>query len=334
MVDLTTTYLGLTLTSPIVASASPLWEHVENIEKAAEAGAGAVVLFSLFEEQITRERDALLHHLTHGTETFAEALSYFPEPTSYHAAPDAYLKLIQTAKQRVNIPIIASLNGTTNGGWVSFAKFMQEAGADALELNLYNIPTDPMQSPAEIEANYAAVVREVCANVSIPVAVKISPFFTNVAYTAREFVEAGARGLVLFNRFYQPDLDIENLEVTPNLVLSKPVEQRLPLTWIGLLYGRINADLAATSGIHDGYDVIKAMMAGANVAMMTSALLKYGIGVMRQALTEMHEWLTERDYHSVTQMRGALSQLHTPDKSAFERVQYMRMLNTYEVGQG
>lgn len=330
--DTTTTYLGLSLTSPIVASASPLWEHVENIEKAAEAGAGAVVLFSLFEEQITRERDALLYHMNYGTESFAEALSYFPEPTAYHAAPDAYLKLIQAAKQRVDIPIIASLNGTTNGGWVSFAKFMQEAGADALELNLYNIPTDPNQSPAEIEANYVAVVREVCASVTIPVSVKISPFFTNVAYTARQFKEAGAKGLVLFNRFYQPDLDIENLEVIPNLVLSKPIDQRLPLTWIGLLYGRVELDLAATSGIHDGYDAIKAIMAGAAVAMMTSALLKQGIGVMHTALSQMTQWLNERDYHSVNQMRGSLSQLHTADKSAFERTQYMRVLNTYEVG--
>ena len=329
--DITTNYLGLTLKSPLVASSSPLWENVDNIARAEENGAGAVVLFSLFEEQIRRERDALMYHLSHGTESFAEALTYFPEPTQYHAAPDAYLDLIRKAKERVSIPIIASLNGTSNDGWTSFAQYMAEAGADALELNLYSLPTDPTQSPLDVEANYVNVVRAVCDAVKIPVSVKISPFFSNLAYTARQFAEAGAKGLVLFNRFYQPDLDIEALEVIPNLVLSTPNEQRLPITWIGILYGRVALDFAATSGIHSGRDALKALMAGANVAMMTSALLKGGIGVMRTALDELTAWLIDHEYDSVAQLRGSLSQANTPDPSAFERAQYMRALNTYEV---
>lgn len=330
MTNLTTTYLGMTLRSPLVASASPLSENVDNIRRMEDAGAGAVVLFSLFEEQIRREREALLHHLTFGTESFHEAPTFFPEPDLYHAGPDQYLDLIRKAKQAVHIPVIASLNGTSIGGWTTFARKMEQAGADALELNVYYIPTDMMLTGEQVEQTYIDILSAVKNSVNIPVAIKLSPYFSNMAYMARRLDEAGANALVLFNRFYQPDVDLELLEVKPNVLLSTPQASRLPMTWIGILYKRINADLAATSGVHSGDDAVKMFLVGANVAMMTSALLKYGIDHIRVVEQRVRQWMDEHEYESVNQMRGYLSQVHAEDPSAFERAQYMRALTTYQ----
>jgi dihydroorotate dehydrogenase (fumarate) len=328
-VDISTTYLGLHLRSPLVASASPLSESVDNIRKMEDAGAGAVVLFSLFEEQIRREREALYHYLTYGTETFAEALTYFPEPETYHAGPDQYLELIRKAKQAVNIPIIASINGASIGGWTKFARHMQDAGADALELNIYFLPTDLTMTGQQVEATYLEIVGAVKRAVTIPVAVKLSPYFSNIANMAKQLDDAGANALVLFNRFYQPDIDLETLDVRPNVILSTPQAMRLPLTWIGILYKRLRADLAATSGIHSGEDAIKMLLAGATVTMMTSALLKNGIDHLRTVEQGMLAWMETHEYESVNQLRGSVSQAHAEDPAAFERAQYMRALTTY-----
>jgi dihydroorotate dehydrogenase (fumarate) len=326
---LNTSYLGLSLRSPLVASASPLWENVDNIRRAEEAGAGAVVLFSLYEEQIRREREAVDHYVSYGAESFAEAISYVPQPMQYHVGPDAYLDLIRRAKAAVSIPIIASLNGATVGGWTRYARRMQEAGADALELNVYYIPTDPALSGAQVEDTYGEILTAVKAAVSIPVAIKLSPYFSNMAAMARRLDELGTDGLVLFNRFYQPDIDLETLEVRPNVLLSTPQDLRLPLTWIGILYGRLRADMAASSGAHTGSDALKLLLCGATVVMMTSALLRHGPGHLRTVLDEMTGWMREREYESVDQLRGSVSQMHAEDPSAFERAQYMRALTTY-----
>lgn len=327
--NITTSYLCMTLCSPLVVSASPLSESVNNIRHMEDAGAGAVVLFSLFEEQIRREREMLYQHLTYGADSFAEALTHFPEPETYHAGPDQYLELIRKAKQAVQIPVIASLNGTTTGGWIKFARKMQEAGANALELNIYYIPTDIHLTGAQVEQTILDILKVVKETVTIPVAVKLSPYFSNMANMARQLDDAGANALVLFNRFYQPDIDLETLDVRPNVILSTPEAMRLPLTWIGILYKQIDADLAATSGIHSGEDAVKMILAGANVAMMTSALLKNGIDHLRVVIKEMRAWMEQREYESVAQMRGSVSQLHAEDPTAFERTQYMRALTTY-----
>jgi dihydroorotate dehydrogenase (fumarate) len=327
--NLSTTYLGLPLRSPLIASASPLSEKVAGIKRLEDAGAGAVVLYSLFEEQLRLEQTALDFHLTRGTESYAEALSYFPAARDYHADPVGYLKLIQEAKASVDIPIIASLNGTTPGQWVKFAAQMVEAGADALELNLYTIPTDPDLPGSVVEARDIEIVRAVCAAVHVPVAVKLSPFFSNMANMAKQFDGAGARALVLFNRFYQPDIDLETLEVRPNVLLSTPQSLRLPLRWIAILFGRVRAELAATGGIHHGTDAVKMLLAGAQVTMMASALLKNGIDYLRVVERELVEWMEQNEYESVTQMRGALSQINCPDPTAFERAQYMKALTYY-----
>ncbi|MFN8528389.1 MAG: dihydroorotate dehydrogenase-like protein [Anaerolineae bacterium] len=330
MVDIRTTYLGKTLSSPLVCSASPLWESLDNIKRAEDAGAGALVLFSLWEEQIRREREVLHYYLTHSADSHPEATTYFPEPVQYHAAPDKYLELIQKAKESVKMPIVASLNGGTLGGWTSFAYKMQQAGADAIELNIYSIPTDLDRSGEAIETDALDIVRAVKSVVTIPVAVKLSPFYSNMAHFARKMDEAGADALVLFNRFYQPDIDLDTLDVVPNVILSTPQALRLPLTWIGILYGRIKADLAATSGVHTHEDAIKLLLAGANVTMMTAALFKHGIGHLREVETGLRKWLEEKEYASVSQMRGSVSQVNAADPSAFERAQYMRALNTYQ----
>ncbi len=327
--DLSTTYLGLKLRSPLVASASPLSESIDNIKRMEDAGASAVVLYSLFEEQIRREREALYYYLTHGTESYAEALTYFPEPVTYHAKPDEYLEHIRKAKAAVDIPVIASLNGSSIGGWTQYATKMQEAGADALELNIYYIPTNVEMTAVEVEQTYINILSAVKSVVNIPVAVKLSPFFSNMANMAKQLDQAGADALVLFNRFYQPDIDLEELEVRPNVILSSPQALRLPLRWIALLYGRISANLAATSGIHSAEDVIKVMMVGANVAMMTSALLKNGIDHLQTVENGVAEWMERREYVSIEQMRGSMSQINSEDPSAFERAQYMRSLTTY-----
>lgn len=327
--DLTTTYLGYKLRSPLVASASPLSETVEGIKRLEEAGAGAVVLFSLFEEQLRLEQLSLHHHLTFATDSHAEALSYFPQPQEYKATSETYLKLISKAKTSVSIPIIASLNGTTLGNWVKFARQIEDAGADALELNLYSIQTNPDIPGSEIEKNDVEIVSAVRSSISIPVAVKLSPFYSNMANMVKQFDEAGASALVLFNRFYQPDIDLEKLEVYPHLLLSTPQAQRLPMRWIAILYGHLHADLAATGGIHTGQDAVKMLLAGATVTMMASALLKNGSKYLHTVETELREWMTQNEYESVTQMRGALSQRHAEDPAAYERAQYMKALTYY-----
>ncbi|MBO9308215.1 MAG: dihydroorotate dehydrogenase-like protein [Chloroflexi bacterium] len=328
--NLESLYMGLKLRSPLVASASPLSDNLDNIKRMEDAGAGAVVLYSLFEEQIRREREALYYYLLHGTESYAEALTYFPEPVTYHASPDQYLELIRKARESVSMPIIASLNGATLGGWTRFARNMAQAGAHALELNVYFIPTDPYLSSAEVEQTYLDILAAVKSVVDVPVAMKLSPYFTNMAYMARRLDETGADALVLFNRFYQPDINTETLEVTPNIVLSTSADLRLPLTWIGILYGRVRASLALTSGVHTGEDAVKAILAGASAVCMTSALLRHGIEHIRTVEDGLRAWMTQHEYESVQQMRGAVSQIHAEDPSAFERVQYMRAISEYK----
>jgi dihydroorotate dehydrogenase (fumarate) len=327
--DLSTTYLGLTLRTPLVPSASPLSEEIDNIRKLEDAGAAAVVLHSLFEEQLRLERLELHRHLTQGIESFAEALTYFPEIEEYHLGPEGYLEHIRKAKAAVDIPIIASLNGSSVGGWTAYARQIEQAGADALELNIYSIPTDMNQSGAEVEQTYLDILRAVLSVVTIPVAVKLGPFFSNFASMARRLDEGGARGLVLFNRFYQPDIDLEDLEVRPNLLLSTPQALRLPMRWIALLYGRLRLDLAATSGIHQAQDVLKMLLVGASVTQLCSVLLRKGIDHIRQIEHDLVRWLEEHEYESVRQLQGSMSQKNCADPSAFERAQYMKTLHSY-----
>jgi len=328
--DITTKYLGMELRSPLVVSASPLTEDVVNFKKMEDAGAGAIVMHSLFEEQIILEEKALHFSATAGDDLYAESTSFFPNVDEYRLGPDEYLDLIKKAKDVVKIPVIASLNGSSVGGWTKFATKMEAAGADAIELNDYFIPTDPNKSGAEIEEMYLQNLKAVKAAVKIPVALKLSPFFSNMAYMAKKFDEAGADALVLFNRFYQPDIDLENLEIKPHIDLSSPFDGRLPLTWIGLLKGRIKADLAATRGVHTGKDAIKMLLAGANVVMTTSALLKNGIDHLKTMEEQMVKWLEEKEYESVKQMIGSMSQEKVADQSAFERAQYMKALVGYQ----
>ncbi|MGA2261525.1 MAG: dihydroorotate dehydrogenase-like protein [Acidobacteriota bacterium] len=328
--DLSTRYLGMNLRTPLVPSASPLSDSLDNIKRMEDAGASAVVLYSLFEEQLTREREALDYHLARGTESFAESLTYFPAPEAFRAGPEGYLEKIRKAKAAVGIPIIASLNGASIGGWVEYAKKMEEAGADALELNVYFIPTDPARSSAEIEQTYLDILKAVKFVVSIPVALKLSPFFSSMSYMARRFDEAGANALVLFNRFYQPDLDLENLEIRPNILLSTPQALRLPLRWVAILYGRVKADLAATSGIHSSEDVLKVLLAGGSVAQLCSVLLRHGVGQIREVEKGIVEWMEKHEYESVRQLRGSMSQKSCADPAAFERAQYMQAVISYK----
>jgi dihydroorotate dehydrogenase (fumarate) len=328
--DLTTKYMGSKLRSPLVVSAcQPLSGDIDNIKRMEDAGAGAVVLYSLFEEQLKLERFELHHHLTAGTESFPEALTYFPELQNFRLGPEDYLEHIHKAKRAVDIPVIASLNGATVGGWTDFAKQMQQAGADALELNVYYIPTDLTLTGADVEQTYVDILRAVKAVVQIPVAVKLSPFFSNVANMALRLNEAGADALVLFNRFYQPDIDLEALEVVPHVLLSTPQAIRLPLRWIAILCGRVGADLAATSGIHTGEDVVKMLMVGASVTMLCSVLLKHGIEHLATVEQELRQWMEQHEYDSVRQMRGSMCQHLCPNPSGFERAQYMRALTSY-----
>lgn len=328
--DLRTTYLGLDLKNPLVASPSPLARDLANIRRLEDAGAAAVVLHSLFEEEINQESHALDRYLSDGTESYAEALTYFPEAPSYKAiGPDSYLEHIFRAKQAVDIPIIASLNGVSSGGWIRYAKEMEGAGADALELNIYYLPTRIDLSSAEVEQIYIDLVHDVRGSINIPIAVKLSPYFSSTANMMHRLSEAGANGLVLFNRFYQPDLDLENLEVVPNLILSKSEEIRLPLRWIAILYGRIAADLALTTGVHTAQDALKAVAAGANVAMMTSEILLNGVGRFAEILTEMRMWLEEREYLSIRELHGSLSQVNVAAPAAFERANYIQIVKSY-----
>ena len=328
--DLSTTYLGLKLRTPLVPSASNLTEDVGNIKRMEDAGASAIVLHSLFEEQFLLEEQSISDTIDGSSNTSAEALSYFPEPKEFHLGTDEYLKHIAKAKKSVGIPIIASLNGTSVGHWVKYAKKIQQAGADALELNIYYIPTNPNLSSEKIEQVYLDILTAVKKEVSIPVAVKLSPFFTNMANMAARLDKAGANGLVLFNRFYQPDVDLETLEVKPQVLLSTAQARRLPLRWIAMLYGNVKADLAATSGIHSGQDALKMLMAGASVTMLCSVLYKQGIDQIRVIEQEMKGWMLEHEYESIQQLKGSLSQQKCPHPSEFERAHYMRGLHTYK----
>lgn len=330
MVELKTNYLGLTLKNPVVASSSPLSEKVESVQALEEAGVSAVVMYSLFEEQIIHESLELDHFLNRDAESYAEALTYFPEAGRYTLKPEAYLEQVKKLKAAVNIPIIGSLNGVSSGGWIEYAQKIEAAGADALELNLYYLPTDLEMSSQDLENAYSDLVHNVCTQVEIPVAVKLSPSITALPNFARRLVEAGAKGLVLFNRFYQPDFDLENLEVTPNLKLSTSDELRLPLRWIAILYGRVEADFGLTSGVHKSTDVIKAMMAGAKVTLLTSTLLKKGPARAAKILAKMEKWMEENEYESIQQMQGSMSQQAVADPSAFERANYMKVLNSYK----
>jgi len=328
--DITTDYLGLKLSSPIVPSAGPLSRDVNNLKAMEESGAGAVVIYSIFEEQIEQEELEFYHHTTDNVESHAEALSYFPTESIFKTGPEEYLEHIQKAKKAVSIPVIASLNGKSLGGWIEYAKKIEQAGADAMELNIYRLATDINKSGSEIEQSYFEIVKEVKKSVSIPIAVKIGPYFSSTAWMASQLDNAGANGLVLFNRFYQPDIDLENLEVVHNVLLSTPAAMRLPLRWIAILYGRIKADIAATSGIYTEKDVVKMIMAGAKVTEMLSCLLKFGIGHISEVITQLKYWMEVNEYESLTQMRGSMSYKSVADPSQFERANYMKVLNSYK----
>lgn len=327
--DLSTTYLGLDLKNPIVHSASPLSEHVDNIKRLEDAGAAAVVMYSLFEEQITLESRELDHYLSYGSQSFGEALSYFPEMNEYKVGPEEYLARVSRAKEAVDIPIIGSLNGVSTGGWIRYAEKIEQAGADAIELNIYYVPTDPAMTASDVERMYLETVEDVKKSISIPVAVKLGPFFSNLASMATRLAKVGADALVLFNRFYQPDFDLDALEVVPNLVLSNSHEMRLPLRWVAILYGRIDVDLAITSGVHNHEDVLKGMMAGAKVTMMTSELLQRGIGRLTDILNEVGQWMDDHEYTSIRQMQGSMSQKNVAEPTAFERANYMKVLHSW-----
>ncbi|MBU0677734.1 MAG: dihydroorotate dehydrogenase-like protein [Verrucomicrobia bacterium] len=328
--DLRTTYMGMELKNPLVASASPLSEKVETIKRLEDAGAAAVVMFSLFEEQLRHDDQALDHFMSYGTDSFAESLSFFPEVDEFAVGADRYLDIIRTAKEQVDIPIIGSLNGISPKGWTEYAKNMQEAGASAIELNIYYLPTDMDLNGAHVEEQYIDVLKAVKSAVSVPVAVKISPFFSSIANMARQLDDAGADALVLFNRFYQPDFDLENLEVESSLTLSTATEIRLPLMWIAFLYGKLKGSIAATRGVQTATEVVKYILAGADVVMTTSALLKQGPDYIGTLLKETTTWMEKKEYESVSQMRGAMSQQSVADPTAFERANYIRILENYK----
>jgi dihydroorotate dehydrogenase (fumarate) len=328
--DMSTEYMGMTLKNPIVPSSSPLTHSVDSIRALEDAGAGAVVMYSLFEEQITTESFYLDYYLSHGTDSFAEALSYFPEMGTYNVGPDEYLDLIRRAKASVDIPIIGSLNGTSTGGWIDYACLIEEAGADAIELNIYYIPTSTYLVGAEVECIYTDILHDVKNAVSIPVAMKLSPYFSSTANMALKLEEGGADALVFFNRFYQPDFDLEKLEVVPRLVLSNSDELRLPLRWVAILYGRVATDFAITSGVHTYQDVLKALMAGAKVTMVASELLQKGIHRIGEIQAGMRRWMEENEYDSVSQMIGSMSQKNVIEHAAFERANYMKTLASFK----
>jgi dihydroorotate dehydrogenase (fumarate) len=328
--DLHTRYMGIELKNPIVASASPLSENVDNIRRMEDHGAAAVTMFSLFEEQLHHETAALEHLVESGTESFAESLSYFPEIEDYTVGPDRYLDILQRACEAVDIPVIASLNGVTNEGWISIARQMEQAGAAGLELNIYYIPANMDESGREVEERYLEIIRSVKASVSMPVAIKLSPFFSAVGNMAKRIDGVGADALVLFNRFYQPDFDLDKLEVKPNLHLSTASEIRLPLLWIAVLHGRVKASLAATTGVHSPSEVIKYLMAGADAVMTTSALLQHGVEFLSTLVDGLGAWLEYKGYRSVEQIKGSMSQQNVADPSAFERANYIKILESYK----
>lgn len=328
--DISTNYLGLKLKSPIVPSAGPLSSEISNLKQMEDAGAGAVVLYSLFEEQIEHEELELNYHTSVPAESYAEATSYLPDAFEFRRGPEEYLEHIRKAKDAINIPLIASLNGKSIGGWVDYSKQIEAAGADALELNIYFIAADVNKRSEEIEKNYTHIVRRIRSEIKIPIAVKMHPFFSSTANMAKELSEAGANGLVLFNRFYQPDINLEKLEIEPDVILSTPMEMRLPLRWIAILYDRIKADLAATTGVYTAEDVIKMIMAGASVTQMLSSLIKFGIGHIADVITNLKNWMEENEYKSVTQMRGSMSYKNVADPAKLERANYMKVLHSYK----
>jgi dihydroorotate dehydrogenase (fumarate) len=327
--DLSTSYMGMKLKNPIVPAASPLSRDVPTIRLMEEVGAAAVVLESLFEEQIIHEKNEMDHFLTQGTESFAEALSYFPDKDVYNFGPEEYLEHVRKVKKAVSIPVIASLNGVSTGGWIDYARKIQQAGANALELNSYYLATDPNKDGKVIEDNYIEVLKAVKEAVTIPVAMKLSPYFTSMAAMANRFDQAGADALVLFNRFYQPDIDLESLKVVPNLVLSSSESMRLPLRWIAILHGKIKASIAATTGIHTADDVLKMIMVGADVTMVCAALFQKGVKHISKILADMKKWMEEHEYESVKQMKGSMSHKSVAEPAAYERANYMKILKSY-----
>ncbi|CAG0928910.1 dihydroorotate dehydrogenase (fumarate) [Thermoflexales bacterium] len=331
MLDLSTNYLGLKLQNPLVPSASPLSKSLDTLKRLEDHGAAAVVMYSLFEEQITYESNELDFFLNQGSESYAEALSYFPDLGHYNVGPEVYLEQVRQAKATLEIPIIASLNGISTGGWIRYAKLIEEAGADALELNVYYIPTDFNMSGADVEKMYLDLVRDVKQSVKIPVSVKLGHFFSSIPNFVKKLDEAGVDGVVLFNRFYQPDLDLENLEVVPNLSLSSSYELKLRLRWAAILCGNIKADMALTGGVHTAEDAIKSMMVGAKVAQLASVLLHYGVHTLSDMLVDMQRWLETHEYESVKQMQGSMSQRKVGNPAAFERANYMKVLQSYQV---
>ena len=330
MTDLQTTYMGLQLKNPLVASASPFSEKVESARQLEEAGIAAIVMHSLFEEQIIHESLELDYYLERGTHAFAEAMTYFPDTGRYGWGPERYLDKVRELKRVLGMPVIASLNGASTRGWTSYAKKTEEAGADALELNLYYLSTDPDVTSGELEDRYVQIVRSVRSSVRIPLAVKLGPFFTSLPNLARRLCDAGASGLVLFNRFYQPDFDLNELEVVPHLTLSRSEEMRLPLRWIAILHGRVKADLALTTGVHTTDDAAKSLLAGATVVMMASELLQNGPRRATAILSELAQWMDEHEYGSVEQMRGAMSQQSVAEPAAFERANYIKVLSSFD----
>ena len=330
MIDLKTKYLGLELKNPLVASASALSKKTSTVKKMEDAGISAVVMYSLFEEQINHDSLAFNYYMERGTDRFAESLDYFPDLERYNVGPDQYLEQIQRNKQAVDIPVIGSLNGVSNTGWIDYAKKMAEAGADAVELNTYYISTNPEVTAQQLEDNTVELVKAVCGSITIPVAIKLSPFFSALPNLVKRLEEAGADGMVLFNRFIQPDLDIENLEVDAKLHLSTSEELLLPLRWMALLYGRTKADLALTSGVHNGVDLVKSVMAGASVAMVASEFVANGVARATEMLAEMENWMTAYEYDSVAKMIGSMSQKNVENPAAFERANYMKALQSYD----
>lgn len=329
MVDLSTTYLGLQLKNPLVASASPLSKKLERARKLEEQGIAAIVMYSLFEEQIIHESLEFDHYLSRGTDSYPEALSYLPDGGLYSISPERYLSQVAGLKKAVKIPVIGSLNGVSKGGWTSYARKIEEAGADALELNMYYVATDMEMTSSDIEEAQVELVAEIKSAIKIPLAVKISPFVTSIPHFVKRLDDAGADGLVLFNRFYQPDFDLDDREIVHSLDLSTSSDLRLPLRWISILHGKVRADFALTSGVHMYRDVLKAMMAGAKVAMMASNLLHIGEQAIRPMLNDLEEWMRDHEYESIQQMQGSMSQQSVKEPAAFERANYMKVLNSF-----
>ena len=328
---LSTDYLGLRLKNPIMPGASPMVDDLGVVRRLEDAGAAAIVMHSLFEEQITMEQRAVEAHVESHNEGFAEATSFLPSSDEFDQTCDQYLHQVQKIKAAVDVPVIGSLNGITSGGWASYAKLIQDAGADALELNYYDLPSDPDQTGADVEKRALEMVRSIRKEVTIPIAVKLSPFFSSLPNFVRQLAGAGANGVVLFNRFYQPDIDVENLDVMPVLELSSPAELRVRLRWLAILSARIETSYSATGGVQSAQDVVRAIMAGANTVQMVSALLRFGPEHLKTVLKELTEWLESHEYESVEQMRGAMNLKHCPDVTSFERANYLRILHGWQV---